>query len=461
VLSRFFGDREFMRNMLKLSGPIALQNLLITSFSLLDTVMVSTIGEASLAAVGFAMAWGAFLNFLIFGITSGASVIIVQYWGTNDIDRIRHTYGISLIFAAIVSFLFGLFSFSFPEIILRMFTPDPLVISAGAPYIRIVSPAYLITAIGMIVSTVLRSTERVKLPLVASIVGVSINVLLNYILIFGNFGAPRLGIQGAAISSLVSTIMNLGVLMGVSLIQKNIAVPPLRILFTFDTVLMKRFVTVCLPVFINEIFWGAGKTIFAIIYGHMGTDSYAALTAYRTVESVMFTLFVGICNATTIMVGKKVGAGKPDEAFREARYSAAWVPVWSVFFSLILILLRYPFMRFFSLGDIAMAIGVSLMLIAAAEQPFRYFNYIFIVGIFRAGGDTKTSLKIDMIGQWCVGIVLAAFGGLVLKLPFLIVYAVAACSESVLKVVLSLHRFVSRKWIMAITEEGKHVQTPS
>lgn len=219
MFEKYWGDAEFKRLLVRLAIPIALQNLAITSFSLVDTLMVGKLGDIPLAAVGFASTWAQLMNYFIFGISSGATVFIARYWGAKNYKGIHHTYGIAMCGALIIGLAFSLISFFAPSRVMMIFTSDIHVIQAGSGYFRIIAFGYLGTSVNMIVGTVLRSTEQVRIPLLASVSGVLVNTLLNYILIFGKLGAPALGLNGAAIASLISIYVSLLVVLVASFTQ--------------------------------------------------------------------------------------------------------------------------------------------------------------------------------------------------------------------------------------------------
>jgi len=454
LLERYIGGWGFVRSMLRLAIPIALQNLLITSFSLVDSIMVSSLGEESLAAVGFAATWNQYLVYLVFGLASGASVFIARFWGAGDLPGIRRTYGLALVGALAMGVLFCFVSVFFPARIMRAFTTDLAVVGEGAEYLRIIAFAYLTTPFTMVGSTVLRSTERVRLPLIASFCAVVTNVVLNYILIFGHFGAPRLELRGAAIASLVSAYVNILVLYGISFRQKNAAIAPVSELLSFNRAFVYRYIGISLPVFINELCWGTGRTVLMMIFGRQGTENFAALTALRTIEGMVMVWFIGLCTACGILVGKRLGTCDAEGAYEDSRRFSVWLFLLAVLCGVCMVILRAPVMSLFHLSGDSLRAGMNLMLLSAAEGPFRFYSYLLIVGVFRAGGDTKRCLYYELFCQWGISIPLAFLCGFVLRLPFLLTYFIPVCAESVIKSIICLRHFISRRWIHALEPEA-------
>lgn len=452
-LRKYFGTREFLASALKLAIPIMLQNLLTTSFSLVDTLMIGWLGEEALAAVGFGAAWNNLVNVFFFGLASGAGIFFAQFWGARDRAGIHRALGLSISGTLIIALLATLVTGLAPRFLMTLFTDDPAAAALGADYLRVVAFTYPALGASLLVGTLLRCTEQVKLPLLGAAAGVAVNVFFNYVLIFGHFGAPALGITGAAIASLISAWVNLAVILIGCRLGRNIVVAPLSALFSFDRSFARYYVKVCSPALANEILWGLGVTVLSMIYGHIGTTEFAALTAFRTIDNFVTVLFISISGAATTLVGKRVGAGEYDLAYEEARTLSVWTPFVSLFFSAVVILLRAPIISIFQLDPEPHALAMSLMLLAAAELPIRYIPFVQIVGIFRAAGDAKIGMLLDLLGVWIISVPVAAICGLVLHWPFLLVYGLVVFADGGVKSIFCIRRFRSRKWIRPVTRQ--------
>lgn len=449
---RYFGTKEFRRAAVAIAVPILLQNLLTTSFALVDTLMVSQLGENPLAAVGLAAAWNQLFNVFLFGLTGGAGVFLAQYWGARDEDGIHRAYGLGLLCTLAVTAVFTAITLAAPYGVLSMFTPDDAVRQAGAPYLRIVALSYPALAVNMMAGVLLRSTERVRIPLVSSVVSVAVNIVLNYLLIFGTFGFPRLELRGAAVASLIANWVGLLVTLTVGWTRKTLLRAGVGTLMNFDRDFVRQYIRICIPVFLNESIWGVGTAVLNMIYGHMGTTEYAALTIFRSVDNVITTAFVSLAAASGVLVGKEVGAGNREKAYQNGLAITCWTPVIALGFSVILFVFRSPIVGIFRQPQEVVHVALWLMVIAAFELPVRFLPFVHIVGIFRAGADAKTAALYDFIGVWCISIPLAAVG-MWMGLPFLPVYAGVVFADGIVKMVLSLRHFRSRKWIIQVTQE--------
>lgn len=451
TLSTYFGDRDFLRRALAIALPIMAQELLTTSFSLIDTLMIGQLGPNALAAVGYGAAWNNLINVLIFGLTSGAAIFFAQYWGAGDKKGIHQAYGLALTAAFLVSLAALLVTCLAPEWVLILFTDDAGAAAEATPYLRFVGLTYPAMALSMVAGTLLRSTERVFLPLIGSLAGVATNIFLNYSLIFGHFGFPRLGIAGAAIGSAVSGWVNLAVLLLLGGLLRTLALARPRDLFSFRADFVRRYAKLSFPVLANEALWGLGTTVLNMIYGHIGTDEFAALTAFRTIDAFAVTAFIALSHAAAAMIGKQVGAGNAEAAYREARAFQCWLPVLGGVLGALIIAFRRPMTALYAQPPEVDALIVGLLTVVAATYLIRYFPFIQIMGIFRAGGDPKTGAILDFIGVWVVSIPLALVGGLWLHLPFLAVYGGTVLLDALVKVIPGTVYFLSRKWIRPVT----------
>ena len=305
-------DRSFWQAALPLALPIAFQNLLMTSFRLVDTLMIGRLGDVSIAAVGLA-GYASFLVELIsFGMASGSAVFVAQYHGANNRDGILRTYGTMLLFMVPVGLLFTVGVGVFPEFVMKLFTDDAALIGEGVLYLRFACISYVSLTVNMAISTLLRCTEQVRVPMISSGVSAALNAVMNYVFIFGAFGLPAMGVAGAGLATAISSLLNPLLMLVISIAKKNIVVAPLKKIFAIRG-FFKTFWSRALPVLLNELFWSLSVVGINMVYGRMGTDNYAALTVERTLEGLVFVFFVGICNACNILVGKAVGAGKIEE----------------------------------------------------------------------------------------------------------------------------------------------------
>ena len=454
-----FRDRGFWRVTLSLAIPVALQQLLTASFSLVDTLMVSQLGVFPLAAVGMAGQFTMLFNMGLFGFCSAAGVFCSQFWGAKDQDGIHRSCGMSLLCAMLSTMIFlclGAFS---PEFVMGFLTKDSAIVELGSAYLRIAVWSYPALCLSAVFSSVLRSCEQVKVPMTVSCISAVLNGICNYVFIFGKFGFPEMGIEGAALATVASAWCAPVLLCIISLFQKNIlCVSPLR-WFAFRLAHIKTYLSKALPVAMNETLWGFGTFILTAIFTNYSTEGYAARTILGTFENMCFVFFVGLCNAACIMIGKSVGEGKTQRAVDDAKRFALLVPVFGLVLGIFIALFRTQLVQIFNLGEnisqTVLDLAGWLMLIYAFHMPVRNVPYIQVVGIFRSGGETFKGTIYDFVCLWLISIPTTFLSAFVFHLPFPLVFLIMFVSEDYLKCFLCLRYFFTMKWIKPVTEEGK------
>jgi len=434
-----------------LAIPIALQNLLSSSLAIVDNLMVGKLGDISVASVGVSAQIAQLVNIFLFGITSGGTIFAAQYWGKKDMDGIRRTYGLVMLSCVIVSVTAAILIASFPKVVLGFYTNSQPIITQGAKYLRIAAFSYIGIAVNLGFCTILRSTEKVRLPVISNLISVLINIFFNAALIFGLFGFPKMGIQGAAIATVIASLVNPFFIFLVAFCKKYILRCSLRKMFSFPTGFTKKFFSVSLPVFFNEAMWALGVAGVNMVYGRMGESNIAALTITRTVENIAFVLIIGLCNACSVMIGKQIGKNEYKTAHIYAKRFTFLVPAICLLIGGTLICFRSSILTLFDLSTEAIKAATRLLLIFGLEMPLRNIPYISIVGIFRAGGDTRKGMLFDVSCLWCLALPVAIILGIVCKLDFLLVYPIVLLSEDIPKAILCVRHTLSGKWMHSVT----------
>lgn len=457
-LTDYFGDRGFWRDTVRLALPIAVQNMLASSFSLIDTLMVSRLGDLALSSVGMAGQWSWFLNLITFGVASGMSVFGSQYRGVKNHAAMRRVLGLSLLIILCVSAVFTVSAAVFPTAIISIFNKTPAVIESGTAYLKIACISYPAVGLTVILSTFLRTIEQPRVPMYVSLFTTALNAFLNYTLIFGHFGAPALGVRGAAVATCISSWTGPVLLLAISLVQHNHMVRHPRDLVSFTRQDAAAFVRRAFPVVLNETVWALGTLALQSIYSNMGYEYYAAVSIVKTFMELSFAFIVGLGNACVIMVGKSVGAGRIEQCLRDAKRFSLLVPLGTAVIGLMMILLRRPLISIFTFGDnisdLTIQTALFITLFVAIELPLRNIPYIQIVGIYRSGGDTLYGMLCDVGTLWVFAVPVAFLAANVWHLPFVWVYMLAYLTEDVPKVVICLQRFFSKKWLKPVTPEG-------
>ena len=458
-MAKLFNDKNFWKKTAGLALPVAMQNMLTSSFTLVDTLLVSRLGDKSLAAVGMAGQWGWLMNMIIFGICSATGVFVSQYWGVKDKKNIHVTMGISLTISLAVSAVFFALSFFAPNSVIHLFNSNTGVIDEGSKYLVIIAFSYPAVAITNILSVVLRSTEKVRLPMYISAITTVLNIGLDYCMIFGNFGFRKMGISGAALATLISAWVGVIVLILLSLAQKNIIIAPVKDVFSIKKQNVAAFSKKAIPVILNESLWGGGTFLYTLIFSNMGYEYYAAITILKSFENIEYVFFIGLCNASAVMIGKSVGKGEIERGLTDSRRFMIIVPAASVLIGIIAIIFRAPLVNIFDMGNnisqLTITTAIQLIVIYSIELPMRTLGYTMIVGILRAGGDTLSAAKYDLASLWLFSLPATVIAAYVLKLPFIWCYIVMFAFEDYIKIFFTIRRYKTKKWILPVTTEGK------
>ncbi|MFA5524586.1 MAG: MATE family efflux transporter, partial [Tissierellales bacterium] len=312
-LKGMFSDSKFYKVLFAIALPIVIQNLIVSSVNMIDTVMIGRIGEAEIAAVGIANQLFFFFTILIMGFYSGAGIFISQFWGIKDEKNIKKVLGLSLIIGVICTIVFTILALVFPETIIKVFNKDSNVVRLGSDYLRIVGISYIFTAITMAFSSGLRCIGKTVLPMLVSFGALLINASLNYILIFGHFGAPEMGVEGAALATLIARIVETIILIIYIYIGRGTLAASLKEMIGFDKAFVIKTFKTIIPVVLNEICWGLGAVVYSVAYGRIGTQAIASVQITSTISNLYMVLVFGIANASAVMVGNLIGAGEEEK----------------------------------------------------------------------------------------------------------------------------------------------------
>lgn len=439
-------DRAFLREMLTIAVPISFQQLVNASLNMIDVIMVGQLGEASIAALGLSNQVFFVFILLLFGTTSGMAIFTAQYWGKQEVEPIRKVLGMSLLTTTIIAVIFTLIATLIPEVVLGFYTNDSEVIQIGARYLRIVGLSYIPVAIATSYIAVLRSIQLIKIAVIATISALIFKTTLGYMLIFGIWIFPELGVEGAAIGTASGWILQVILLFVLVHTWKTpLAANPLTF-FSFDLSFFGRVLRTTLPALANEFFWSLGITTYNAIYARIGTDAIAAINVNATIEELGFVVFMGLGNACAVMVGNRIGAGRREEAYQTLwrvvtlAVIAAWVVGLTVF------LLRDAVVSLYNLSPSGVDNVRVLMLVMACTIWIRMLNFTTFIGGLRAGGDTRFAMFMELFSIWGVGVPSAYIGAFVLGLPVYYVYLMVALEELV-KAFISIWRIRSRKWM--------------
>lgn len=440
-------NSNFYKSVFALVIPMALQNLVNVGISSTDVIMLGAVGEKVLSGASLGSQVQFVMSLILFGITSGASVLVAQYWGKGDIRTIEKVLGIALKFSLAVGAVFTIVTVLFPQVIMSILTNDSQVIEEGSKYLRIVGLSYIILSINIAYLNIMRSVERVKISTIVYLSGLIANIIINAILIFGK---PQMGIRGAAIGTVAAIVIELLIVIYYDRKVNDVFKFKISFLKTEDRELNRDFIRYSGPVIINELMWGLGCSTVTAILGHMGSSAVAANSVTQVVRQLAMVMSFGIAGAAAIMLGKTIGEGNIERAREYGRKFVKMSIVSGLAGSIIVLIARPIAMGAMRLTDTAEGYLSLMMLVMAYYVIAQTFNTTMVVGVFRAGGDTKIGLIIDVSCMWGISILLGFIAAFVLKLPVMAVYLILL-SDEIFKIPISTWRYRTYKWLNNVT----------
>lgn len=448
----FFSDKTFLRMMLSVALPVSIQFLISTSINMADTVMISSLGGSEIAAVGLVNQFVFFFFVACFGVCSTGSVFFAQYFGDKDINSVRKYLTIIMQFSTLIGVIFTVFSLLYPYQIMRILIPDESVINVGISYLRLISLTFLITAISQCFNTVLRACNRAKEPLMVSIVSFFVNVFFNYMFIFGKFGAPAMGVSGAALGTIIARIVEI-VLLTLMILRHKPGVHSLTPtnLLKFESVRIKRYFEIGTTIILAEILWALGQLLFAIAYARIGKDATASIQLTNTIQNIFFIIVNAVNTSATVLIGQTLGAGKIEKADRYAKYFLQITSTLGLISFSILAGLPHILMEIYTnIEPHIYGMAISLLIIRGLFIPFRFLNGMLYTGIFRAGGETKIPFLIELSTMWGFAIPMSFIGVLFLKWRIEWIFMIVSLEEFI-KFFLILPLYKKKRWLNNLT----------
>lgn len=443
-------NKIFIKRVFTIAIPIIIQNILASTLNLVDVVVIGALGEKTIAAVGIANNNYFFLlNLILFGVGSGTGVLTAQYWGKKDVPSIKKFLGISLTITGIFAIIFTLGAMFAPSFIISIFNSNSGVISFGSTYLIAVSLSYLPTAITFSYAQVLRSMGIVKITLLASLIGLSVNTALNYILVYGLLGMPKFGVAGAGYATVIARIIEMCIILYAVYFRDSHLRGKISELFTYKFSLVKKFIRVAMPVVLNELGWAIGTLTFAYIYGQIGYKAVTTVNIFGTIERFAWVGFMGIGSATGVIIGNTIGEGNSDKVHKYAFKFLKLAFITYIVFGTIVVLCGPLILGFYDVSDGVKQDVTRMLYLFFFIFLFKSQNFTMIVGIFRSGGDTKFAFFADLIPLWGIGVPMA-FLAYYLGFSVPMVYLMLSLEEF-FKFIISIKRVKSNKWIRSLT----------
>ena len=443
-------NKALIKKTLVLMLPIIMQQLISMGINFFDNIMIGHLGEISIAAVSQSNQFYSLVIYLGMGIGSGAIVMTSQFWGSKDIDSLKKTTAMAIRITVLIYLVFMVLSVFFPQLVLSIFSGDPDVVIEGTPYIRIIGFTFILAGLSSVSSYVLRSVNSVRVPLIGSTVSFFLNIFFNWIFIFGKLGAPKMGIVGAGVGTLIARAFECLYIFGHLILADKLIALRFRDLFRpSDPEISRNFRRYCIPLIISDTSLGVSLALVAVVLGHTGKEINAATAMVNTIVQMLSILNMGVAGAAAVVIGNTLGEGKVERAKKEGNAYVLIALILGCVLIIPLLLLEGPYLSLYTVSEYTFGIAHDCIIINCIFLPMQMIAFMTSKGILRGGGDTRFLLKWDTILIWAVSLPLGALASFVWHLtPFWIYFLLRM--EYPLKGIICLIRFLSGKWVNVI-----------
>lgn len=457
---KFIGNRAFYKKVLMVSVPMMIQMGITNFVSLLDNIMVGKLGTEAMSGVSIVNQFVFVFNLLIFGAVSAAGIFTAQYHGIKDTEGERHTFRFKFLINVISAMIAILAFIAFDDELISLFLHDgsekgnlALTLAYGKQYLKISLFGMLPYAISQVYTSTMRETEQTITPMVASVSAVVINFVFNYILIFGKFGAPALGVEGAALATVLSRFAELAILVVWGHTHKTkcpYLIGAFRS-FRIPRVLFFRIIAKGLPLMANEFFWSLAVTFRNQAYSTRGLDVVAGLNICTTILNVFNVVYMAVGASIAIIVGNLLGAGKAEEAKDADRKMLAFSVTCATVMGLILIGCSHLFPMIYNTSDEVRAIAAQMMIASAVAMPFCAFAHSSYFTL-RSGGQVMITLLFDSVYMWALVIPVSMILAHLTNLPIIPFYAICQCTD-ILKAAFGYALLKRGTWVKQLVSD--------
>ena len=442
-------QKLFQKTVIRIALPVTLQCLLQSSFSVIDQIMIGQLGSNSIAGIGLGGKFASLYLVLLNAIAAIAGIMISQYMGKEDKIAVSKSFFVNLILAFGLAVAFMCLSITFPHLIMGIYTKDNATRMLAAEYLRIFAFSFVPMSITVILTTLLRCMEAANLALYASVFALILNTGLNYLLIFGKWIFPALGVKRAALASVIAQIVCCGVISFFFIIvmkRKQLKLHSMSWKKTLDIGYWKQYLCILCPMLICEFIWSLGENVYAAIYGNMGTDACAAITMTLPIQTLVIGALSGLAQASGILIGKALGTGDEVRSYRESKYLVKYGLYGSLFLSLLLVMVSPFYVRIYNVDSAVQILTRNILIVFAIISPIKVQNMILGGGILRSGGKTKYTMWIDFIGTWLLGVPMGLIAAFIWNLSIPYVYLILSIEECA-RLGISVVIFKKKVWM--------------
>ena len=442
-------EASFYKKLVTIAFPVAMQSVIMVGVNLIDTIMLGKLGETALSASSLANQFIVLFIFMCMGISMGSSVLTGRFWGARDMVSLKKVVTIAYRVGLGLALFFTIVNFAFAEQIMSLYSDEAPVVEAGTIYLRWSTATFLLMAMNTVSTNVIRSVGVNNMSFIASLCSFFVNIGANYVLIFGKFGFPEMGVAGAALGTVIARIVETSIMCTyVFVVDKKIAYR-IKDLFSKCGDMVREFLRISIPVMLSDSLLGIGESVLAVIMGHIGSQ-FVAANAITSVVQRLSTIFIsGMAHAGCIITSQTLGEERVEDAKRQGTTMLLIGTVVGILAAGVITVIKTPVINSYNITDETKLIAHQLMNAISFIVIFRSANTILAKGVLRGGGDTKFLVYADSSLMWLVAIPLGAVAGLVLNLPSFWIY-VCLYIDQILKAIWCALRLRSGKWIKKI-----------
>jgi len=439
--------RSLRKEIVRLALPIALQQFMTALVGACDAIMLGKLSQDAMSAVSLATQVTFVFNLFMFAFMAGENMFVAQYYGKGDYTGISQVFSLVTKICGCIAVVFLAGTLFFPEQLMRILTNEETLIVLGSEYLRVIGISYVFSGIAQTFLAIMKNCGAVNMSTLINGVMVILNIVLNAVFIFGLSGFPKMGIKGAALATVLATVVQFLWSVGYVLCRIRAVKFSLR---SCEKKLFVRFWQKAVPLLINNLAWGIGFSMYSVIMGHLGTDAVAANGIANISKNLVVCFCLGLGNAGSIIVGNRLGADRLQEAKEVGETLTKTAIIAGIVSGLVLIALSPFITKMVDLTPTARGYLQKMLLISSYYIAGKSVNCMTIGGIFAAGGDSKFGMLCDSVTLWCIIVPLGCICAFILKLPVMVVYFVLNLDE-IIKLPVVYKHYTKYKWIKNLT----------
>lgn len=438
-------NKDFKKKLVEIAVPVTIQTLMQSSLSLIDQIMIGSLGSHCIAGIGLAGKFTSIFSVTLAAIVTAAGILISQYFGAKNEKGVRDSFYLPMYFSFLLAFIFSLLSIFLPYELMSLYSNDVETVEKAASYLLLRTAGYIPLVFTLFISTLLRNMNKARLPAMAGIVAIITNTLMNWLLIYGIF-FPRLEERGAALATVISQFIEMIIVLILFIREKKKQGLFLKATLHFSRVFYKNVAKILFPILAGEFLWSLGENMYAIIYGHLGTEACAAMTLMYPIQGIAIGALCGVSNAAGIIVGNSLGAGENEKAYLQAKEFVKLTIIAGLVIGVLVCLLSPFYVKLFNVLPETRFITIKILIAFAVIFTAKVFNMVVGGGVLQSGGQTKFLTLVNIIGPWCFGVPVGFLSAYYFKLPIWWVYLLLSFEEYV-RLGISVWLLKSKKWM--------------